>query len=116
MRYEARGKRGIGLSALLLVFLLAAFAAALPAAAGGRTVVGTITAVNPQEGTFSVTDGMGVRWNYKVLSDVEIDLSGFREGDHVTVSIARATPPNMMSAADYFRKGDTLVKNVKPSY
>ncbi len=116
MRHKPYGSSGIGLAALLLVVLLAAFAAAPPAGAEGRTVVGTITAVDPQERTFSVTDGMGVRWNYKVLSDAGVELAAFREGDHVTVSIARATPPNMMSAADYFRKGDTIVKNAKAAY
>lgn len=116
MRHEPRGKKGFARSALFLAALLASFAAAPPAGAEGRTVVGTIAAVDPQEGTFSVTDGMGVRWNYKVLSGAAIDLKEFKAGDRVTVSIARATPPNMMSAADHFRKGDTLVKTATPPY
>lgn len=105
-------KKYLCIAAAVAVFV----AAALPAGAGGRTITGTIAAVDPQAGTFSVTDESGVRWNYKVLTGVEIDLGKFRVGDHVTVSIARATPPNMMSAADYFRKGDTLVKNGKNPY
>jgi hypothetical protein len=109
---EAREMKRFLCAAALLAFA----AVSAPAFAGGRTVVGTITAIDPEERTFSVTDGVGVRWNYKALSDADIDLKGFRTGDHVTVSIGRATPPNMMSAADYFRKGDTLVRNATPSY
>ncbi len=52
----------------------------------------------------------GPDWNYKVLSEEAIDLTHFKEGDRVSVSIARATPLNMRVSADYFHKGDKLVK------
>ncbi len=106
--------RGPGSSAgmrwILFAALVALVMAAPPAGAGDRTVIGTISKIDPQAGTFSVTDGMGTRWNYKVHSGADLDLSQFKEGDRVTVTIERATPPTMMSAADYFRKGDRIVK------
>ncbi|MBI5576302.1 MAG: hypothetical protein HY896_08055 [Deltaproteobacteria bacterium] len=112
MRYAStRMKICGGSGAVLALFaFLAVAACAQPAVAGGREIVGTIVKIDPAEGTFSVTDGMGVRWNYKVVQGAEVDLWDFREGDRVEVSIARATPLNMMSAADYFRKGDRIVK------
>jgi hypothetical protein len=91
-----------------VIFALAALMP--PAFGGGREVVGTISKIDPDERTFSVTDGMGVGWNYKVLPGADMNLSEFREGDRVSVSISRATPLNMMSSADYFRKGDKIEK------
>lgn len=100
-----------------LIAALFALAIAVPQAfAEGRTVVGTISKIDLESGAFTVTDGMGVGWNYKVLSDTGIDLSEFREGDRVTVSIGRATPLNMMSSADYVRKGDRIVKTPPTPY
>lgn len=90
---------------------LIAFAVAVPpAAAEERTVVGTIGNIDPLLRAFSVTDGMGTRWNFKVHPDADLDLSSFKEGDRVSVTIFRATPLNMMSSADYLRKGDKIVK------
>ena len=94
----------------LSVILIALVVAVLPAQAGERTIAGTISKIDREAGTFSVTDGMGARWNYKALPEADIDLSQFEEGDRVSVSIARATPPNMMVSADDFRKGDWIVK------
>ena len=101
---------------LLSAALFALAMAVTPAVAGGRTVVGTISKIDLETGALSVTDGMGVGWNYKVLPDAGIDLSEFKEGDRVTVSIERATPPNMMSSADYVRKGDKIAKTPRIPY
>ncbi len=89
----------------------AALIVALPGAAvlaEGRTVVGRISALDPAAGTVSVTDAAGKGWNYRVEKGSGIDLSAFRIGDRVEVTIARATPLNMMSAADLLRKGDRV--------
>ncbi|MBI5420106.1 MAG: hypothetical protein HZA60_08450 [Deltaproteobacteria bacterium] len=94
------------LAAAILAFSLSA----PPAAAEERTVVGTIVGLDPQARTLSVADGKGARWNFKVLPDADIDLKAFKEGDRVSVSIARATPLNMMTSADFLRKGDKIVK------
>lgn len=98
------------LSVFLSAVLVALAVAAAPAVSGERTIVGTISGIDLEARTFSVTDGMGVRWNYKALPEAAIDLTHFKEGDRVSVSIARATPLNMMVSADYFREGDRLVK------
>lgn len=74
-----------------------------------RTITGRITILDPAGRTFTVTDGTGTGWNYKVAGDAEIDLHAFQVGDRVTVTISRATPRNMMSAADVLRKGDKVV-------
>lgn len=74
----------------------------------GRTVTGTLVRRDVEERTLTVQDGMGVRWNFRVDRDATVDLSSFREGARVRVSIARATPANMISAADRIRKGDRL--------
>lgn len=96
------------------VFIVAALVvlagAAMPALAEERTIVGTISKIDLDAGTFSVTDGMGAGWNYKVLPEADIDISWFKEGDRVSVSVARGTPLNMMVSADYLRKGDRIVK------
>jgi hypothetical protein len=98
------------------IVLLAAAAALLlsaspvPANAEERTVTGRITFLDPAAGTFTVTDATGTGWRYKVARDAGIDLHAFAVGDRVTVTIARATPRNMVSAADVLRKGDKVVR------
>lgn len=95
------------------VFAASAFflilALAVQARPEQRTVTGRITILDPAEGTFAVTDGTGTGWKYKVAPDAEIDLRAFKVGDRVTVTISRATPRNMMSAADLLKKGDEVV-------
>ena len=98
---------------ILLSFLAAVFALALfvgPAVAEERTVVGTIVRLDPAEGVLTVRDAAGASWTYKVEDDAGIDLSVFRPGDRVKVSIGRATPLNMITAADLLRKGDRVEK------
>jgi len=85
-----------------------------PAAAEERTVVGTIVRLDPAGGVLVVRDAAGASWSYKVEADAGIDLAGFRQGDRVKVSIGRATPLNMITAADLLRKGDRVEK--APSY
>ena len=97
----------------IVSFLVAAFALALflgPAAAEERTVVGTIVRLDPPGGVLVVRDAAGASWSYKVEADSGIDLSVFRPGDRVKVSIGRATPLNMITAADLLRKGDRVEK------
>ena len=94
-------------------FLVGAFALALflgPAAAEERTVVGTIVRLDPSRGVLVVRDAAGASWSYKVEVDAGIDLTAFRPGDRVKVSIERATPLNMVTAADPLRKGDRVEK------
>jgi len=102
------------MSARVIVSLLvAAFALGLilgPAAAEERTVAGTIIRLDPAGGALVVRDAAGVSWSYKVEADAGIDLSAFRPGDRVKVSIGRATPLNMITAADPLRKGDRVEK------
>lgn len=97
-----------------VAFLVAAFAMGgfLPrvAAAEERTVVGTIVRLDPAGGELVVRDAAGASWSYKVDAGAGIDLSGFRQGDRVKVSIGRATPLNMITAADRLRKGDRVEK------
>jgi len=106
--------RGWGMPArILLSFLAAAFALALfvgPAVAEERTVVGTIVRLDPAKGVLVVRDAAGASWSYKVEADSGIDLTAFRPGDRVKVSIERATPLNMITAADLLRKGDRVEK------
>jgi hypothetical protein len=97
----------------LVAFLAGAIVLALfpgPAAAEERTVVGTIVRVDPAEGVLVVRDAAGASWSYKVEADAGIDLSAFRPGDRVKVSIGRATPLNMITAADPLRRGDRVEK------
>ena len=92
-------------------FLVAVFALALflgTAAAEERTVVGTIVRLDPAVGALVVRDAAGASWSYKVAADAGIDLSAFRPGERVKVSIGRATPLNMITAADLLRKGDRV--------
>jgi hypothetical protein len=84
--------------------------ASIPAFAEGRTVTGTIVRIDAVAGAFTLKDAAGVAWSYKVEPDSGIDLGAFREGDRVTVTIARATPLNMNTAADLLRKGDRVWK------
>lgn len=98
---------------IIASFLVAAFSLALfpgQAAAEERTVVGTIVRVDPAGGVLVVQDAAGASWSYKVDADAGIDLSAFRRGDRVKVSIGRATPLNMITAADLLRKGDRVEK------
>lgn len=89
---------------------LALLLAPPPAAAAERIVEGTVVRVDPQARTLTVRDGMEVHWNFAVDRDAGIDLEPLREGDRVRVRIGRATPPNMISAADRLRKGDRVEK------
>jgi hypothetical protein len=98
----------IVVSFLVAVFALAPFPGA--AAAEERTVVGTIVRLDPAGGVLVVRDAEGASWSYKVEPDAGIDLSGFRHGNRVKVSIGRATPLNMITAADLLRKGDRVEK------
>jgi len=94
-------------------FLVAAFVLGLslgPAVAEERTVVGTIVRLDPAGGVLVVRDAAGASWSYKVAADAGIDLSVFRPGDLVKVSIGRATPLNMITAVDLLRKGDRVEK------
>lgn len=98
---------------IILSFLAAVFALGLflgSAAAGERTIVGTIVQLVPAGGVLVVRDAAGASWSYKVEADAGIDLSVFRPGDRVKVTIGRATPLNMIAAADRLRKGDRVEK------
>lgn len=83
---------------------------ASPAAAEERIVTGTIVRLDAAGGSFTVRDGAGAAWRYQVETDAGIDLSGFRPGDRVKVTVGRATPRNMITAADRLRKGDRVEK------
>jgi len=98
---------------IILVFLAAVFGLGMflaPAAAEERTVMGAIVRLDPSGGVFTVRDAAGASWSYKVEADAGIDLSGFRTGDRVKVTIGRATPLNRVTAADLLRKGDRVEK------
>ena len=99
---------GIVRSFLLVVFALGLFLG--PAAAEDRTVLGSIVRLDPAGGVLVVRDAAGASWTYKVEADAGIDLSAFRPGDRVKVTIGRATPLNMTTAADLLRKGDRVDK------
>jgi hypothetical protein len=98
----------ITLSLLAAVFALGLFPGT--AFAEERAVVGTIVRLDPAGGVLVVRDAAGASWSYKVETDAGIDLSAFRPGDRVKVSIGRATPLNMITAADPLRKGDRVEK------
>ena len=98
---------------VIVSFLVGAFVLGLipgPAVAEERTVAGTIVRLDPEGGALVVRDDAGASWSYKVEDDAGIDLSAFRTGDRVKVSIGRATPLNMITAADLLRKGDRVEK------
>jgi hypothetical protein len=94
----------LALGALLLAM------GAVPAHAEERTVVGTVVMLDASDRTLTVQDGKGVKWNYIVDRDADIALGDFQEGDRVSVTIGRATPLNMITAADRLRKGDRVTK------
>ncbi|NNG45800.1 MAG: hypothetical protein HKM86_01620, partial [Deltaproteobacteria bacterium] len=81
-----------------------------PVTAEEKTVVGMVVRLDVADRTLTVQDGMGVMWNYKVDRDAGIALEDIKEGDRVSVTIGRATPPNMITAADRLRKGDRVKK------
>jgi hypothetical protein len=85
-------------------------AVAQPSAAGVRTVIGTVSAVDAAAGSLTVKDAAGVSWNYRAERDAGIDLADLRVGDRVAVTIARPTPLNMITSADLLRKGDRVEK------
>ena len=95
-----------GVAAVLFLTAVAVF----PVFAEGRTVTGTIVRIDAAAGTFTVKDAAGAAWSYKVDPGSGIDIGVFREGDRVAVTIARATPLNMNTAADLLRKGDRVVR------
>jgi len=99
----------IGVAFLVAVFAMGALLPGV-AAAEERTVEGTIVRLDPAGGELVVRDAAGASWSYKVDAGAGIDLSGFRQGDRVKVSIGRATPLNMITAADRLRKGDRVEK------
>jgi hypothetical protein len=74
-----------------------------------RNVVGRIEKLDRAGGAFSIVDSLGTGWNFRVGGDAGIDLGKFRVGDRVSVTIRRATPPNMISSADVLLKGDKVV-------
>lgn len=73
-----------------------------------KTITGTLVRLDLEERTLTVEDGMGGRWNFLVDRDAGIELAGLRKGSGIRVTIARGTPPNMISAADRVRKGDRI--------
>lgn len=83
---------------------------ATPASPEERTVIGTVVERDAAERTFTVRDGKGVMWNYRVDADAGIALEEIRVGDRVSVTIGRPTPLNMITAADRLRKGDRVEK------
>ena len=82
----------------------------VPVPAEERTISGTIVRLEPAERSFTVQDGKGVKWNYIADRNADIALEDFQEGDRVSVTIGRATPLNMITAADRLRKGDRVTK------
>lgn len=94
--------------AIALLVALGCLYIAGPAIAEERTVVGTIESIDPAARTFTIRDGKGAAWRYKADRGAGIDLEPLRVGDRVSVTIARGTPLNMMTAADILRKGDTV--------
>ena len=98
---------------LFVLLALGAFlltCAPLPARAEERTISGTIVRLDAAGRTLTVQDGKGVKWNYIVDRDADIALGDFQEGDRVSVTIGRATPLNMITAADRLRKGDRVTR------
>lgn len=93
-------------SILIAVVILPLFASIVTAEE--RIVLGRISRLDTTARTFSVTDGMGTGWNFKVDEGSDIELSTLKVGDRIEVRIARATPLNMISAADVLKKGDKV--------
>jgi hypothetical protein len=100
-----------GVAAPLAVVAALVLSAPSPAFSEERTVTGTIVRLDSAAGTLTVKDAAGVAWSYTADPDAGIDLGGFREGERVTVTIARPTPWNMNTAADRLRKGDRVGKS-----
>ncbi|HJX14485.1 MAG TPA: hypothetical protein VJ386_02050 [Candidatus Deferrimicrobiaceae bacterium] len=82
----------------------------IPAPAEERTISGTIVRLDAAGRTLTVQDGKGVKWNYIVDRNADIALMDFHVGDRVSVTIGRATPLNMITAADRLRKGDRVTR------
>lgn len=99
--------RTIAVRTLALVAALLLLSSCRPAGQE-KSVTGTLVRLDLAERALTVEDGLGGRWNFLVDRDAGIDLSALREGTRVRVTIARGTPPNMISAADRVRKGDRI--------
>src|SRR4030065_703061 len=84
--------------------------APLPARAEERTISGTIVRLDAAGRALTVQDGKGVKWNYIVDRNADIALMDFHVGDRASVTIGRATPLNMITAADRLRKGDRVTR------
>lgn len=97
-----------GTTGAALVLAVPLLLAAPPAVAGGRTVTGAVVKADAAARTLSVRDGMGVSWNFVVDRDAGIDLAALSPGDRVRVTVRRATPLNMVTAADRVRRGDRV--------
>jgi hypothetical protein len=110
VRVVRKGRQAMRMLSLLSLGVFIFTVVAIPANAEERTVVGTVVRRDVTDRTFTVQDGKGVRWNYKVDRDAGIALEDFKEGDRVSVTIGRPTPPNMITAADRLRKGDRVKK------
>lgn len=102
---EPRRRPGSGPAALFAVFFLLSSCRPIGEA---KTITGTLVRLDLEERTLTVEDGMGGRWNFLVDRDAGIELAGLRKGSGIRVTIARGTPPNMISAADRVRKGDRI--------
>lgn len=100
-----QGIRILSLLTLGAVLLATGGTRAFP---GERIVIGTVVKRDVAERTFTVEDGKGARWSYKVDEDAGIALENIHEGDRVSVTIGRPTPLNMITAADRLRKGDRV--------
>jgi hypothetical protein len=110
VRVARKGRQGMRMLSLLSLGIILLTVLATPATAEEKTVVGTVVRHDAADRTFTVQDGKGVRWNYKVDRDAGIALEDIQEGDRVSVTIGRPTPPNMITAADRLRKGDRVKK------
>jgi len=110
VRVAGTGRQAMRMPFLLSVGMILLAMVANPATAGEKTVVGTVVRLDVAERTLTVKDGKGVMWNYKVDRDAGIALEDIKEGDRVSVTIGRPTPPNMITSADRLRKGDRVEK------
>ncbi len=110
VRVAKGGRQVIRMLLLLLLGMIFLTTVANPATAEEKTVVGMVVRLDVADRTFTVQDGKGVRWNYKVDRNAGIALEDIKEGDRVLVTIGRPTPPNMITAADRLRKGDRVKK------
>jgi hypothetical protein len=110
VRVVRGGRQMMRMLPLLSLGMIILTMPANPATAEEKTVVGTVVRHDVADRTFTVQDGKGVMWNYKVDRDAGIALEDIKEGDRVSVTIGRPTPPNMITAADRVRKGDRVTK------